>query len=287
MTGLALALVLASAAIHATWNLLAKRSGGGGVAFVWLFAALSALLYAPAAAWVFLTARPELGVTEVVCLAGSSLLHLAYFLLLQRGYRAGDLSLVYPLARGTGPVLATALAIALLGERPSPVALLGAGLVAAGAFGLTLGSRSPEGGGARTAVVYGLLTGMLVAAYTLWDKWGVGILLVPPLLFDWMSNFGRVLLLTPLAARRREEIGAEWRRHRREVVGVALLSPLSYILMLTALSIAPVSYVAPAREVGILFGTLLGTHFLAEGHALRRVSAACLMVLGVIALAVG
>jgi drug/metabolite transporter (DMT)-like permease len=184
-------------------------------------------------------------------------------------------------------VLATALAIVLLGERPTPLALLGAGLVAAGAFGLTLGGRTPEGGGARAAVVYGLLTGTLIAVYTLWDKWGVGGLLLPPLLFYWMSNAGRVLLLTPLAARRRDQVRAEWRTHRREVLGVALLSPLSYILMLTALATSPVSYVAPAREIGILFGTLLGTHLLDEGHALRRVSAACLMVLGVIALAVG
>lgn len=161
--------------------------------------------------------------------------------------------------------------------------------MALGAFGLTLagGAAARGGAGTRGAVGYGLATGALIAAYTLWDRVGVADLRIPPLLFDWAANLGRVLLLAPLVRGRAHEVRREWRSHRREVLGIAVLSPLSYVLMLTALSVAPVSYVAPAREVSILMGTLMGTHLLAEGHAPRRLAAAGVMVAGVVALALG
>lgn len=286
MTPLALALVLASAVTHATWNLLAKRAGGG-VPFVWLFTAVSAAVYAPLAAGAAWMTGTRLGPEELVFVAGSAVLHLGYFLLLQRGYRAGDLSLVYPLARGTGPVLSTAAAVAMLGERPSALALAGAALVAGGAFGLTLGGATPREGGARRAVAYGLLTGAFIAAYTLWDRQAVAGLRIPPLVYDGCGGVARTALLLPLVRGRWGEVRREWRVHRREVLGIALLSPLAYILVLTALATTPVSYVAPAREVSILFGTMMGTHLLDEGHATRRLAAAGVMVLGVAALAVG
>jgi multidrug transporter EmrE-like cation transporter len=125
MTAAALALVLAAAGIHATWNFLVKRAGGGSV-FTWLFTALSVVCYAPLAAGVVVIYRPSLGPVHFLFMAGAALLHTTYYLVLTRGYRTGDLSLVYPLARGTGPMLATAAAIGLLGERPTPLALWGA-----------------------------------------------------------------------------------------------------------------------------------------------------------------
>jgi drug/metabolite transporter (DMT)-like permease len=286
VTPLALALVLASAVTHATWNLLAKRAGGG-VPFVWLFTAVSAAVYAPLAAGAAWMTGTRLGPGELAFVAGSAVLHLGYFLLLQRGYREGDLSLVYPLARGTGPVLSTAAAVALLGERPSALALAGAALVAGGAFGLTLGGSALREGGARRAVAYGLLTGAFIAAYTLWDRQAVAGLRIPPLVYDGCGGVARTALLLPGVRGRWGEVRREWRVHRREVLGIALLSPLAYILVLTALATTPVSYVAPAREVSILFGTMMGTHLLDEGHATRRLAAAGVMVLGVAALAVG
>lgn len=251
MTLSALALVLAAAFSHATWNLLAKRAGDGGAAFVWLFASLSVLIYAPPALFVLLVERPHVGLAELSFMVGSGVLHLCYFLLLQRGYSVGDLSVVYPLARGTGPLLATVAAIIFFGERPSMVAFCGVLLIVAGVFALSREQqRGSTGGGSRTAgagVVYGLLTGIFIASYTLWGKHAVGVLLVPPLLFDWAVNLVRALLLTPVALRGWDKVSAVWRAHKREAVGVAVLSPLSYILVLTALSFTPVSYVAPAR----------------------------------------
>jgi drug/metabolite transporter (DMT)-like permease len=286
VTGLATALVLAAAVGHATWNLFAKRAGGGA-AFIWLADLLSTALYAPLVVAILVAQRPHLGLLELGFMGGSAVLHLGYFLLLLSGYRAGDLSMVYPLARGTGPVLSTAAAIVIFGERPGPLALVGALLIASGVFMLTGGPRALAASGARRAVGYGLLTGAFIAAYTLWDKQGVGVILIPPVLMYYGSTVGRVALLAPYVLHRRGEAEREWRTHRREAVGVALLAPLSYILVLTALVFTPVSYIAPAREISILIGAALGTRLLAEGGTRRRMTAAGAMVLGVLALVFG
>lgn len=287
MTVFALVLVLAAATFHATWNLLAKRVGDGGAVFVWLFGSLAMLIYAPLAVVVVLLERPHLGLEALVFMFGSGVLHLGYFVLLQRGYAVGDLSLVYPLARGTGPLLATAAAIVLLGERPGAVALLGIVLIAAGVFLLTTEPGSVRKTGLRGGVVYGLLTGAFIAAYTIWDKHAVSALLIPPLLQSWATTMVTTGLLTPLALRRRGEVLAMWRAHKVEALGVAVLSPLSYILVLTALVFTPVSYVAPAREISILIGAAMGARLLAEGDVRRRLTAAGVMVLGIVALALG
>jgi drug/metabolite transporter (DMT)-like permease len=287
VTLFALVLVLTAAVFHAFWNLLAKRAGDGGAAFVWLFGALSALIYAPLAAVLVFVQRPHVGYVEIFFMCGSGVLHLGYFVLLQRGYAVGDLSLVYPLARGTGPLLATAAAILLLGERPSALALLGILTIAAGVFALTWEPGGSTGPAFGWSVIYGLLTGAFIAAYTIWDKQAVSAVLVPPLLLSWATTVVTTLLLTPMALSRREKVLAAWREHRPEALGVAVLSPLSYILVLTALVFTPVSYVAPAREVSILIGAAMGASLLAEGDARRRLLAAAAIVAGVVALALG
>jgi drug/metabolite transporter (DMT)-like permease len=286
MSPIALALVLSAAVVHASWNLITKRVGGGPP-FLWLAALCSVLLYAPPALGVILLYQPRLDAQAFVFFGGSALLHLAYFLLLQRGYRVGDLSLVYPLARGTGPLLSTTAAILLFGERPSLLALAGVLLVLGGVVGLLGGPQLRQGLHNRQALGYALLTGLLIASYTLWDKHAVSVLLLSPLLLDYSSNIGRMLLLAPVAWRERDAVGALWRTRRWSVLGMALLNPLSYFLVLTALITTPVSYVAPARELSILVGTLFGATLLGEGDARRRLGAAGAMVLGVVALALG
>lgn len=287
ITPLALALVLAAAFAHAFWNLLAKRVGAGGPAFVWLFGAISAVVYAPLAVVVVLVQGPRLGAVELLFMFGSGVLHLGYFVLLQRGYAVGDLSVVYPLARGTGPLLATAAAVVLLGERPGVVALLGIALIAVGIFLLAREPGGFRGPGVGWGVIYGLLTGAFIAGYTIWDKQAVSALLIPPLLMSWATTLVTTALLTPVAIRRREKVRTLWREHAAAAFGVAVLSPLSYILVLTALVFTPVSYVAPAREVSILIGAVLGARLLSEGYAANRLLAAGVMVAGVVALALG
>ena len=286
MTTFALALVLASAVAHATWNLFAKRAGGGAP-FLWLAFTLAVPLYAPVAIAVFVLSGAHIGPLELLWMFVNAALNVAYGIFLLRGYRAGDLSVVYPLARGSGPMLALVGAIALFGERPTPLAIGGAVAIVAGILALTGDPRKLRKRGAGAAVGYALLTGVTIAAYTLWDKQGVSGLLIPPVIYEWGANVFRAVILTPLALPRWPEVKAEWHANRAAVLAVAALSPLAYMLVLTALAISPVSYVAPAREIGILFGVLLGARTLAEADIGKRSIAAILMVGGVIALALG
>ena len=291
MTLYALVLVLTAGFFHASWNLLAKRAGtdASGPAFVWLISAISALLLTPFAAAVILLQDPRIGALGLLFMFGTGVLHIGYFLSLQAGYKVGDLSLVYPLSRGTGPLLASAAAVLLFGEQPGALAVAGILLIAGGVFLL---AWDPKGGSAgsparRLGVFYGLLTGAFIASYTLWDKYAVSALLLSPVLYLWACSLVEVALLTPVALRKWGAVGAVWRRRRLETVGVAVLSPLSYFLVLTALVFAPVSHVAPTREVGILIGTAMGGTLLEEGGLGRRLVAAAAIVVGIVALAIG
>lgn len=282
----ALGLILAAAFVHATWNLLLKRAGGG-IVLVWLFGAVATIIYGPLAVAIIVVQRPHIGWTEGVFIVGSGVIHIGYYLALQRGYRTGDLSLVYPLARGSGPMLATIGAITLFGERPSPLALFGAAIIVTSVFVLAGGAGGIRFGASEGAVAYGLLTGAVIATYTLWDKHAVAVLAIPPLVLDWGSSLSRVLLLSPVTLRHGDRVRTLWRDQWKVILALGLLNPLSYILVLTALVTAPVSYIAPAREISILVGALLGARLLAEGDARRRLLAAGGMVAGVVALALG
>jgi drug/metabolite transporter (DMT)-like permease len=286
MTGLAIALVLAAALIHASWNYLLKTSGGG-IGFVWAFALLSSLLYAPLAVGMVIVQHFQFGAETLAFLFASAVLHTGYYLLLDRGYRYGDLSVVYPLARATGPCLTVLVALLALGERPGAIALCGAALVVGGAFFLAASPTQLREARAARGIAFALLTGCMIASYTVVDKQAVSVALIPPILQDWGANLGRVLVMAPLALRRREEVREAWNRKRKAVILVALLCPLSYILVLTAMVFTPVSYVAPAREISILFAALMGAHWLQEGDVPRRIAAAAAMALGVVALALG
>ena len=286
MTGWALTLILAAAVTHATWNFLNKRASGHPT-FTWLVAVLSALFYAPATITVIEVWNIQMNFVVIGLMAGSAALHTAYFVLLNQGYRVGDLSLVYPLARGTGPLLSSIAAILFLGERPSVIALAGALLIIGGAVTLTTNLSHLRETGARDAMLYALVTGLFIAAYTLWDKQAVSHFRIAPLVLDWGANVGRAVLLTPLALKYPDQTVIEWREHKYEAISCAVLIPFAYILVLTAMQFTPVSYVAPAREISILIGTLMGTRLLGEGDAPRRLAGAGAMVLGVVGLAVG
>ena len=288
MTGIALGLILCAAFIHASWNFLLKKSGGGA-GLITAASLLSLAVYLPltlAVTWVQGYAFQPM---HLAVMAGSGIVHTAYFLLLDRAYRSGgDLSIVYPLARATGPLLTIGVAVLVLGERPGPAAIAGAVLIGVSALVLTGNPFAWHKTEARHAVGFALLTGCSIAIYTIWDKAGVALWLIPPLLYDWGTNFFRCLVLVPLTRRRTPgTIAAAWRERRRVVVAIALLSPLSYILVLSAMVFTPVSLVAPAREVSILFAALLGAHLLREGDATRRAVAAAGMVLGIGGLTLG
>jgi drug/metabolite transporter (DMT)-like permease len=276
----ALSLLLAAAVAHAAWNLLAKRTGGG-VAIVWCYCAAGVVVWAPLALAAVIAGIGQVDGAACALMVGSGVLHAAYFLLLQRGYSTGDLSLVYPLARGTGPLLAVPLAALALGERPGALDLIGGAIIVAGV--LSLAGR--PGVALRAGAGYALLTGALIAGYTVWDAHAVASLDLSVLTYFWGVELSRALLLGPIALRRRDEVRAAWHDFHTTVLWVGLLSPFAYMLVLGALKIAPVSVVAPAREVSIVLGAALGAWLLGEPAGARRVTAATIVVLGIVLLA--
>lgn len=137
------------------------------------------------------------------------------------------------------------------------------------------------------AIGYGVGTGAFIGAYTIADRQGVTLGAVPPLLLDWGGNLVRTALFAPFAVARWPEVRAVWREHKLACYTVAVLGPLAYILVLWAMTFTPLTSVAPAREVSILFAAMLGARVLNEGAVRRRLMAATAMALGVIALALG
>ena len=286
MGSLSLLLVVLAAFVHASWNLLAKRSAAVGPPFVFAYTLMSAVLYAPWVAWVLWHEGMRWSWPVAGCLVASGALHLVYSLCLQRGYRVADLSVVYPVARGSGPALSSIGAFLLLSEQPTLQGLGGLALVVGGigliAGGAPAGSlRHSVGRGIRG----GLLTGAMIASYTVVDAWGVKVLLIAPVLMDYFGNAVRVAMFVPwLAADRRT--WSAMRGHWGAAAAVGALAPLSYILVLTALQRgAPLSLVAPARELSMMVAAVLGALVLREAVGRARMAGCALLVVGVVLLA--
>ncbi|GAA3560330.1 EamA family transporter [Amycolatopsis ultiminotia] len=286
MNGTALVMVLIAAVVHAGWNLAAKRVSSGGARFVWLYYTVSAVGMLPVVV-VALAVEPErpqwtwLGAALV-----TAVLHVVYGTVLQRGYQVGDLSIVYPLARGTGPLLSVLAAVLVLHEHPGVLGLVGAFLVVAGVLVISLGGSGADAGARRAGVFYGVLTGATIAAYTLWDAHSVTTLGVPPLVYFGGGALGQSVLLAPTVVRGRTALRRLWREHRREVLIVGLASPVAYLLVLYALQIAPVSLVAPARELSIVLGGIAAWLVLGERNAVRRLAGSLVVLAGIAAIAV-
>ncbi len=216
------------------------------------------------------------------------------YVILLRGYRKSDLTVVYPMARGTGPLLSSLVAIVLLGEQISALGVAGIAGVVGGVFliaggpGLLRAAHDPV---ARKRVhkgmVYGVVTGVFIASYTVVDGYAVKVVLMSPILVDYMGNFVRVALLAPSVLRDLPTARRLWHLQWRYALLVAVVSPVAYVLVLFAMQQAPLSHVAPAREVSMLFAALIGGQLLGEGDRLARLLGALLIAAGVMALALG
>jgi len=283
MPPLALLAVLLAAATHATWNLYAKRAAKSQH-FVWMYSVASVVLYTPIVAWILAFHRPQFEFEHWMALLATGILHLGYSLVLQAGYRASDLSLVYPIARGSGPLLSFFGAVLLLGEHATWLSLLGVILVVAGIV-LVAGLLRESHKAPRVGVLYGLATGVFIAAYTVNDGWAVKVLLISPFIIDYTGNVFRVVVLSPSAWSDRVRVSQEIREYLKPALVVAVLGPLGYILVLYAMRIAPISHVAPARELATLIGTYFGARLLKERAAPARLAGAACIVIGVVSLA--
>src|ERR1700678_3829724 len=257
------ALVVLAAFIHAFWNILLKRVQGG-LSFIWFVNILQSVVFAPWIGWVIYAEKPALGPGECLFIAGSAVIHIAYYYFLQWGYRTGDISLVYPIARGSGPMLSSLAAIVFLGERPGLFGILGILAIGVGIFWLTSCIRKEESPKIEAAVVAGLLTGLSIAAYTVWDKYAVSSVHISPVLLDLLANPVQALLLTPMVWYQRKDIARYWTTNRAELCGVTLANPISYILILSVMTVSPVTQIAPMREISTLIGAFIGGRLFGE-----------------------
>jgi drug/metabolite transporter (DMT)-like permease len=289
----ALALVLGAAFLHAVWNISAKKAGGDH-RFVLTTAILVVVVWSPLALWFGREEVFRFGAHEWLVIGASAVVHVFYFNILLTGYRLSDLTVVYPVARGSAPLLSACCAPFLFDEPFSASTALGVAGVCGGVF-LVAGGPSLFAAAhdparrARTfaGLRWGALTGVFIAGYTLIDGYAVKDLGVSPVLVDYCGNFLRLPFLLPLALRDPAGFRTAWRAQWKHGLVVAVIGPLAYVMVLYAARLAPLSHVAPAREVSMLFAAILGGKLLGEGErGLRFLGAACIAG-GVATLALG
>lgn len=279
-----LSLVLSAAVLHAFWNLLSKKANGKAP-FIWLIYIASAVLYLPVLVYMFIQGDIVLSAPLLWLSLSSALLHVGYFLVLQKGYRSADLSVVYPLARGTGPLFSSAAAILFLHEALKLKTTIGLFLILIGVVIITgLSFKKANNTGIMTGVFWGVLTGLFIALYTFNDAVAIKNYAISPLTITFVSNVFNTVLLLPLVAGQKSEIKREVKEHKWLIIGVGVLSPLAYILVLQALKFAPLTVVAPARETSILLGVFMGSRVLNEDDGRRRLIASALILGGIIVL---
>jgi drug/metabolite transporter (DMT)-like permease len=276
----ALALVLGAAVSHSAWN-FALKSEPRRLEASLLALGAAVLLSSPVLLVHSLTALSPRA-WGLVLLSGT--FETAYLLTLTAAYEVGELSLVYPIARGSAPLVVAPLAVLVLGERLSASGLLGIALVVAGIFATHSGDfRSAASAGARPAIGLAAVTGVMIAGYSLVNK--VGVRTTPVLLWAFLVlSVDAVFLLVVLRVRG----GLAWPRAgaprwRAAAIGVLMLA--AYLAVLRALSLAPVSYVVAGREVSIVVTALAGALILRERHSRRRIAGAVVIFAGLVVLA--
>lgn len=289
MTALALGLVLASALAHSTWNFLLKRSGDKQLFMWWLLVTASVMLVPVG---VVLFVLHPFGHPGWIFVLATIILHTLYFFLLGKGYTHGDLSLVYPIARGIGPMLVPILAVLILSESIGGLAIIGIVAIVLGIYtvswwgNLAALLRDPLGMVKDSGTRYAILTGITIASYTIIDKRGVGH--VEPFLYMYFMTLGSAVGLAPyiLGNWSVAQVGRELRANMGPILVSGLLTFSAYGMVLTAFSLSRVSYVAPAREVGIVVGVLLGVLLLKEPFGKGRLLGSSFIVAGLVLIAV-
>lgn len=283
MSAFAFLLILIAAASHAGWNLLLKKSEEKEL-FVWWFSVSAAVILAPLGIYLFL--RYPIAAPGHWLLVGSVVMQIFYLILLGRAYTRGDLSLVYPIARGTGPMLVPILAVLILGERIAWPAIVGIVFVVTGIYTVSWWGNfrkivtHPISFLRESGVFYALLTGFTITVYSLLDKRGVQY--VQPFLYMYILTLGVSLGLLPYMLRNYglARIKGAWTRPYWAMPVAGLLSFLAYACILTAFSISRVSYIVPAREVTIVVGVLAGVLILKERYGRGRLLGSLLIVAG-------
>ena len=287
MSIFAFLLILLAALLHASWNLAVKSSGGGKM--LSFYSALTVMLFWGPVNFGLWTFSPESSPTEWNSLAwmvvgASAVVHALYIACLFHGYEVAPLSVVYPIARGTAPLLSACAALFLFSENLTVSSAFGIAAITGGVVCLSWKGRVVEEERDRITkgLFWGGLTGMTIALYTLLDGYAVKTLGLNPLSVDYLANVLRAPLLVPFVLRTRaaELTKAHW----RAILAITIFGPAAYILVMFAMRLAPLSHVAPARELSLLIGVFFSGHFLKEEERNKRLAAALLIAVGVLLL---
>ena len=283
MIAIAVGMAIAAAAFHGTWNVLVKVSGDPIATFrraTAMAAVVATISLVPA--WLIF-GRPSLTPGAAALCVLSSFLETTYLWLLSTAYRRGELSAVYPIARGSAPLLSVVVGLVLLGERLGAVQLLGVALLLVGILSVTVAQARGR------ATVPALLTGVAIAAYSSVDR--IGVRMATPWLYAWLL-FTLMAIELPLTIwvatalklyRQPETPLPTW--SQAAVIGLFFWA--GYFLVLWALSLAPLAVVAPVREIAIVAVAVWGVWRLREREqAAIKVSGAVATLAGVALLAI-
>jgi len=282
LTPATLAILVCAAVLHSSAH-VALKGGKDKLAFAWWQLAAILVFYSP----VLLTAKWDWPPWVWLIIFVSGLVEAAYFYTTSRAYTLGDLSVTYPLARGSAPLFIALWAILFLHERPSALGYIGIVTIAVGLFLVNLPSLAditrPLRGLAQPAARWALSAGLCISAYSTMDK--VGVRFISPLLYIYLVLIVTWLALIPFESA--SALKAEWQINKWKAVwaGVAVVG--AYTLVLVAMQRSPVSYVGSVREMSVVLTAWIGSTFLGEGKAGLRVTASALVVAGIILIALG
>lgn len=275
--------VLLAALLHASWNALVK-----GGTDRWITSGMIGGFGGIGALVVALAFLPLPSPHHWPWLIGSGALHAAYFIFLVNAYAHGDLGKVYPIARGSAPLIIVALSAPLVGDVPSIWEIISVLIIVAGVIALTIEPNKVASANIRT-VILALITGACIAAYSLFDA--VGIRTIGPEVEDatlfylcWIMVFAGIPIITATYIVRRGHIRPYIMKHGFKGMAGAAIAVTSYGLVLFAFSNASVGSVAALRETGVVFAALIGVVVLGEPFGMRRIPAAILVALGAAAL---
>jgi drug/metabolite transporter (DMT)-like permease len=281
----ALGLLILAAILHASYHLFYKRSLDKQV-FVWWLLLVAVVAYFP----LFATNSLYIPTLGWACVLSSSLAEVAYFTSMSKAYRGGDLSVAYPLARGSAPLFITLWATFFLKEQLRPLGLVGILLIVIGLY--LINTHSPKDLWeplrhlANSSSRWSLLTGFWISVYSSIDK--IGTQYVPPFIYIYLVLLVTLLAFTPvmLLSGKQASIAAEWRANKTGILFAGVAALLTYYLVLLAMRISYVSYVGAVREMSVVLGALLGSIVLHEGYGRVRVFASILVFLGILLIGV-
>lgn len=276
MITLALLLVILSAVVHALWNFLTKRvSGNLGIVYLGIICACLILL-----PFVLLLPTSHIPLPPAFrYIIATGVIHAFYFVSLSQAYKHGNISTVYPVARGFGVVGTALLAVLLLREQISIVGVIGITSVCSGIFmiGAARGGQARH----RKGLLFALLVGLTMIGYSIVDKMAVA--LIDPVVYIFCLFMLSAILLTPyLVLTRRKVLSGAWNNNRKDSLLIGLGATTGYLLILYAFRMAQASYVVAGREFSVVIGSIMGIVYLREPLLMRKVLGIIMVVLGMI-----